>query len=49
MKKVLSLVVSFCIICMTFTFALGLTPVAGASTLTDEEIIAKNYPLPKGY
>lgn len=49
MKNVLSLVVSFCIICMTFTFALGLTPVASASTLTDEEIIAKNYPLPKGY
>ena len=47
MKKILSVILSFCIVFLTMSFCFGLSP--AVSALTDDEIAAKNYPLPKGY
>lgn len=47
MKKVLSLILSFSIVFLSMAFCFGLTP--AVSALTEDEIAAKNYPLPKGY
>lgn len=47
MKKLISVVLTFCIIFLSVSFVVGINPIASA--LTEEEISAKNYPLQEGY
>ena len=49
MKKLISLLVSVCILFMSISLCASVTVSAGVISLTDEQIKAKNYPLPKGY
>ncbi len=49
MKKLLSLLVSACILFMSISLCASITVSAGVISLTDEQIKAKNYPLPTGY
>lgn len=47
MKKLISIILTICILLLTFSSVLGVS--AAASGLSQEEIDAKNYPLPEGY
>lgn len=47
MKKILSTFLVFAIVFLSVSFSFGIIPSAAA--LTEDEIAAKNYPLPEGY
>ena len=49
MKKILSVVLVFCLLFSGVYFALGLSAAAGGDNLSEAEIAAKNLPVPKGY
>lgn len=49
MKKILSIILMLTLIITSVSFSFGLEASAAKLTLTESEISAKNYPLPKGY
>lgn len=49
MKKTLSVILSLCLIFSCISFVPGLSTLAAGDNLSDEEISAKNLPVPKDY